>query len=280
MNNKENKENGVYINRETIQFINCNKALSFKSNANIESIKIKSKLLGINVTGVKDNLYILDNNNKIIVASDLQLKIRYVIELFSKTKFKSIDLSELDTSEMTCTDSMFYKCEAESINFRNFDTSNVIDMSNMFLQCKVSSLDLRNFNTSKVESMESMFGNCEANSINVGSFDTSNVADMDNMFFNCKLKNLDLSNFDTSKVETMNSMFEGLKTKELDLRHFDTSNVKEMASMFYSCKLENNKLDLSNFNTNKLNKTTYMFSDTDLIVTTNDEKLLHALDNK
>ena len=74
----------------------------------------------------------------------------------------SIDLSVMDTSEVTDMSSMFDSCyNLTSLDLRNFDTSKVTNMSEMFDSCyDLTSLDLRNFDTSKVTDMSRMFRQC------------------------------------------------------------------------------------------------------------------------
>ena len=103
-------------------------------------------------------------------------------------KMTSIDLSALDTSEVTNMSCMFQSCSIlTSLDVSNFDTSNVTDMSGMFSACwKLTSLDVSNFNTSNVTNMEAMFYYCKSlPSLDVSKFDTSKVTDMDSMFCNC-----------------------------------------------------------------------------------------------
>ena len=126
-------------------------------------------------------------------------------------KMTSIDLSVLDTSEVTNMIGMFYGCRnLTSLDVSNFDTSNVTNMSIMFSSCSsLTSLDVSKFDTSQVTSMYGMFCWCSSlTSLDVSNFDTSQVANMFAMFYNCnKLTNLDVSNFDTSKVTDMRGMF-------------------------------------------------------------------------
>ena len=77
-------------------------------------------------------------------------------------KMTSIDLSALDTSEVTNMSGMFSGCSSlTSLDLSKFDTSNVTDMSEMFYGCSsLTGLDLRNFDTSKVTDMNHMFYNC------------------------------------------------------------------------------------------------------------------------
>ena len=152
-------------------------------------------------------------------------------------KMTSIDLSALDTSEVTNMWSMFVVCSSlTSLDLSNFDTSNVTNMAMMFEQCSsLVNLDVSNFDTSKVINIEGMFAGCSSlTSLDVSSFDTSNVTNMDGMFGVCSsLTSLDLSSFDTSNVTTMNSMFtECSSLTSLDLSNFDTSRVTDMNSMF------------------------------------------------
>ena len=68
---------------------------------------------------------------------------------------RSIDLSGLDTSNVTDMSDMFRGCSSlASLDLSSFDTSNVQGMSGMFSGCSsLTSLDLSNFNTSKVNNM-------------------------------------------------------------------------------------------------------------------------------
>ena len=183
------------------------------------------------------------------------------------SEMTSIDLSALDTSNVTNMGGMFANCNSlTSLDLSNFDTSKVTDMSYMFTLCQnLTSLDLRNFDTSKVTNMKWMFGGGDGFSmyieeINVSNFDTSNVTDMSCMFYNCDgLTSLDVRNFDTSKVTNMSEMFSycsGLTS--LDLSNFDTSQVTDMSRMFYNCR-SLTSLDVSNFDTSKVTDMSYMF---------------------
>ena len=101
------------------------------------------------------------------------------------SEMTTIDLSALDTSEVTNMVGMFGGCSSLlSLDVSNFDTSEVTNMNDMFLGCSnLTSLDL-------------------------SKFDTSKVTDMRNMFIWCSnLTSLDLSKFDTSKVMYMSAMF-------------------------------------------------------------------------
>ncbi|MDD7132742.1 MAG: BspA family leucine-rich repeat surface protein, partial [Firmicutes bacterium] len=149
----------------------------------------------------------------------------------------TLDLSGLDTSNMTSMNRMFYKSTSlTNIDLSGFDTSKVVNMYGMFWGCNnLKNIDVSNFNTKKVTTMVYMFRECNSlEKLNLSNFDTSNVTRMDSMFlYDGSLTNIDLSNFNTSKVTNMGDMFEDCgQLTELDLSSFDTSNVKIMYYMF------------------------------------------------
>ena len=124
----------------------------------------------------------------------------------------------------------FENCQDSDINVSHLDTSEVTDMSSMFSECrKLSELDLGNFNTSNVKDMSYMFYGCERlegdesfSGLNLSSFDTSKVESMSCMFSHCRnIQELDLSNFDVSNVEDFTGMFEDMsRLCELNLSNW------------------------------------------------------------
>lgn len=134
----------------------------------------------------------------------------------SCTNLTSIEgLENLNTSDVTRMDYMFYKCE------------------------KLRSLDLSGFNTEKVENMKDMFGNCkDLETLNLSSFKTNNLTNMSEMFLECnKIAQLDLSGFNTSGVKALDQVFKRCYALEsLDLSSFDTKLVKDMSSLFENCQ--------------------------------------------
>ena len=176
----------------------------------------------------------------------------------------SLDVSKFDTSQVTDMEGMFADCGSlTSLDVSKFDTSQVTDMSDMFLQCYIlPSLDISNFDTSKVTNMSYMFSGCRSlTSLDVSKFDTSQVTNMSWMFAVCNsLTSLDVSKFDTSQVTNMSRMFGCRSLTNLDLRNFDTSKVTNMNSMFNHCE-QLTSLDLSNFDTSKVTNMYCMFDE-------------------
>ena len=158
---------------------------------------------------------------------------------------------------------LFHKYDGTELDVSKLDTSNVTKMAYMFSYCtQVSELDVSGFDTSNVVEMQYMFNHC-SNLISIGdssNFDTSNVTRMDYMFGYCgNLDALDVGNFDTSNVNTMYGIFMDCTSLiELDISNFDTSNVTNMSYMFNNCKaLE--ELSINNFDMTKVTSTNNMF---------------------
>ena len=205
-----------------------------------------------------DNLYTL------YVESETATFLTTGQNLFNGYKnVTEIDLSNVDTSNVSNMTSMFQDCSSlTSLDVTNFNTSVVTTMQNMFIGCgKLTSLELSNFNTSKVTTMRDMFNGCSnLTSLDLSSFNTSAVTNMQSMFYGCgNLTSLDLSSFNTSKVTRMVGMFNlcGSLTS-LDLSSFNTSLVTNMYQMFNGCN-SLTSLDLSSFNTSDVTNMQDMF---------------------
>ena len=236
-------------------------------NDGIYLIKTKYKL---EISGNYGN----SNNTKpkMIDCLNVNKHITNLSNLFGNTSVTNIDLSQLNTSEVTDMSNMFSRCSKlqNIFGLENFNTTNVTNMGGMFSGCnKLTTLDISNFDTSKVTNMVNMFRDCSSlTTLDVSNFDTSKVTNMASMFNNCnKLTTLDVSNFDTAKVTNMNSMFSGCSSlTTLDVSNFDTTNVTNMNSMFWNCT-SLTTLDVSNFNTTNVTNMASMFNNCNKLTT-------------
>ena len=135
---------------------------------------------------------------------------------------------------------MFAYCNGlTSLDVSNLDTSNVKFMNAMFYYCYgLTSLDLSSFNTSSVTNMNEMFRNCGSlTSLDLSNFDTGNVISMQDMFENCsKLTSLDLSSFNTSSVTNMGYMFAYCNGLTSILGSLDLIKATSVSNIFYGCK--------------------------------------------
>ncbi|WP_120139218.1 BspA family leucine-rich repeat surface protein, partial [Listeria monocytogenes] len=178
-------------------------------------------------------------------------------DMFRNSTVTSLDLSNFDTSNVTNMNAMFYNSAATSLDLSSFDTKSVTTMNSMFYKSAATSLDLSNFDTSKVTVMRNMFYGSAATSLDVSHFNTSKVSTMNGMFCQSAATSLDVSNFDTSRVPDMSYMFYQSAATSLDVSNFNTSNVTNMYAMF--CQSAATSLDVSNFDTSKVRDMSYMF---------------------
>ena len=179
------------------------------------------------------------------------------------TEVKIEGLKNLDTSNVTNMNYMFYGCsKLTNLDVSKFNTSKVTDMGSIFSDCRgLTSIDVSKFDTSKVTSMRHMFDGCRGlTSLDVRKFNTGNVTDMEGMFHGCGgLTSLDISKFDTSNITNMSYMFWGCSgLTNLDVSKFDTSNVTNMGRIFYYCR-GLTSLDVSNFNTSNVTNMSGVF---------------------
>ena len=84
------------------------------------------------------------------------------IGIFEKTKFKYIDISDWDVSNVTDMSCMFFSCdELKSVgDISKWDVSNVTNMWNMFDGCESFNQDISDWNVYKVKFNSGIFDNC------------------------------------------------------------------------------------------------------------------------
>ena len=138
------------------------------------------------------------------------------IGLFSRTKFKYIDISDWNVSNVTNMAYMFFNCkELKSVgDISSWDVSKVSNMSYMFYNCKKFNQDISGWDVSKVADMCAMFKFCRSFNQDISKWDVSNVTDMSSMFAYCENFNQDLSKWDVSKVRYHSHMFEKCQIKK------------------------------------------------------------------
>ena len=124
-------------------------------------------------------------------------------------------LDQVDTSEVTNMQEMFYSCESlEHLDLSSFNTKKVTNMTMMFASCyKLSSIDLHSFDTSSVTDMSFMFSSCQSlTSLDLRNFNTRKVTDMSYMFSSAtNLKTLNISSFQMAQVTNKKRMLGNLR---------------------------------------------------------------------
>ena len=224
---------------------------------------------GIDVYLDNKKINMIKENEKRIIDYDFPKEGSYAFEIVFKktitdfTKFFegnsniiSLDLTDLDTSNVTTMRSMFNKCgklkEIKGLN--KLVTNKVTNMAGMFQLCEqLEYLDLTNLDTSNVTTMRCMFNKCKKlkEILGLNKLITNKVTDMEGMFQLCgELENLDLSNFDTSNVEIMNNMFYNCNNlKYLNLTNFKIKDKSDNMLSFKKkdkCKFITDNNDLLN----------------------------------
>lgn len=119
------------------------------------------------------------------------------LSFYNMTNLKTVEVSDLNTSNVTDMSNYFSKCVALDglgvnlplpMGIKYWDTRKVESFDNMFFRCNsLMTLDLRHWNTQKVTHMSLMFAECtKLSSLNLEGWDTRSVSVMVGMFTNCK----------------------------------------------------------------------------------------------
>ena len=144
----------------------------------------------------------------------------------------------------------------KTVNMSNLDTSNVTDMSLMFDDCSsLQSISFKGLNLSKVKNMCAIFEGCRSlKSVDFTGVNTKSLTGMYYMFQYCiSLKNVKLQSFNTSNVTEMQSMFSECKSlQKLDLFNFNIEKVTNIQCMFYGCRELKNIYVNSSWNTDHI----------------------------
>ena len=112
------------------------------------------------------------------------------------TKQNPIDFNDIDVSNLNsfCNDNdkgIFEKTKFKYIDISSWDVSNVTNMTRMFCWCKeLESIgDISKWDVSKVNSMIHMFFDCKKFNQDISNWDVSNVMGRVGMFYGCPIKN-------------------------------------------------------------------------------------------
>ena len=153
--------------------------------------------------------------------------------------FNDIDVSNLD-SFCNKNKGIFAETKFKYIDISYWDVSNVTNMSYMFFKCKdlKSVGDISNWDVSSLNYMLYMFCNCCSFNQNISNWDVSSVNYMSHMFAWCKKFNQDISSWNVSNVTNMNFMFAGCESFNKDISKWNVLNVTDMNYMFYNCPIK------------------------------------------
>ena len=110
--------------------------------------------------------------------------------IFQETKFKYIDISDWDVSNVKSMRQMFQWCkELRSVgDISKWDVSKVTYMNGMFSNCYYFNQNISDWDVSSVTEMQFMFKNCNSFNQDISSWDVSSVTDKSCMIYNCPIK--------------------------------------------------------------------------------------------
>ena len=123
-------------------------------------------------------------------------------------------------------------------NFNDIDTSNVTNMNSMFYNQNDFNEDISLWDTSNVTSMRAMFYYANSFNQDISQWDTSKVTKMFCMFRYAESFNQDISNWDVSEVTNMYSMFESATSFNQDISQWDISKAANKDRMFVNCPIK------------------------------------------
>ena len=161
---------------------------------------------------IKEKLIINQDyhDNKIVIKTFDELR-KIIDDRYEKlgpgTEQKPIDFNDIDVSNMDSfcdkytVKGIFAETKFKYIDISDWDVSNVTDMQYMFCGCKElkSVGDLSNWDVSNVTNMSHMFAFCKKFNQDLSSWDVSNVTNMQFMFYGCISFNQDISKWNVSK---------------------------------------------------------------------------------
>ena len=130
--------------------------------------------------------------------------------------FNDIDVSNLDSFFNKKKEGIFRNTKFKYIDISYWDVSNIKKMNGMFARCEeLESIgDISYWDTSNVRFMSSMFCFCKKFNQDISMWDVSNVIDMTNMFYDCASFNQDLSGWNVSNVRFNTFVFVDCPIKE------------------------------------------------------------------
>ena len=158
----------------------------------------------------------------------------------------------------------------QSLDLSSFDTSSVIGMKGLFAKNEtLQSLELANWDTSKVRDFSYVFYSTpNLKNYDITNWNTSSAVTLNGTFYGAGVEALDLSKWDVSHVESFYQLFENAsELKSVNMTGWNTSNVLDMSYMFNRAGVTS--LDLSSFNTSKVQRMGDMFSSTKSLTSVN-----------
>lgn len=209
----------TYINKPMIIKAQGSKHLKFISNAsNLDGYLNKATLLGGTNTEIKDNTYMIKMQDQSIIISSNQLALPSKSTLiFESSKFDTLDLTELDTSEVDEAYGLFYRIRMkEIIGLDKVDLSNLESTTNTFYRSTLNNLDLSTVKLSKLRNTVSMFYGCRIGRLDISNLNFEKLNDCSRMFEESEIDTLVLNNLNIDNLGKIHKIFRFNKIKNIE----------------------------------------------------------------
>ena len=177
----------------------------FKYVGSNDYVEVPHVIKGVNVTSYSE----MFEGSTVKGVKSTNKNVTRMVSMFSFINTDELNVEELDTSNVTIINNMFFKAQINKIKgINSWDTRNVENMYNVFNGIKINELNLNNWDISKVKNTDSMFNDAEINSLQIDKWNTSSIVDTSYMFSDSRIPVIDLSGWDTSNIEDTDWMFE------------------------------------------------------------------------
>ncbi len=238
-------------------------------------------------------IYSLGNWEKeqdpIRIVFDKNIKLNSVREIFARSNFNILDVSNFDLTIFSTLKSLFMNAKIKTLtgldkwsfgnhtdltqlffsskidNFEglnDWDVSNIENFTFMFRDIQTENLDISKWVFNKIVTTENskdgfgksvgLFQGAKINNFaSISNWNISKVTNMVAWFTKAKIKELDLSNWDVSNVKAFTFLFEGFNGKLIGIDNWNTSSATSLLKTFSAIKLEND-INLSNWNTSNV----------------------------
>lgn len=105
---------------------------------------------------------------------------------FFDYEYKSLDLSQMDTSNITNMEYCFSQIKAEELDLSNWNTEKVANFTYMFLYSRIKYLDVRNFTFKNSTNTTGMFDGANyITELDISNWDITGIGMYGNLFRNC-----------------------------------------------------------------------------------------------
>lgn len=236
---KEGKNSTSVYSGDMQQMFNLT---NYKSNVMVRPIpnlkKVINKLLLLKHDRIDikqlNNLYaIIEGDSYTICCDGDQMIIYGDISIALQAQFNNLDFKNVkisDDSKLSFNTVIAYGL----VNIGGIDLSSIGDITRMFQGCQIANLNLDNLYIPETVNLETMFDGCTITNISMKNLNAPKLRRMTYLATESTIGQLIISSKNTSRLKNMDNAFDGdnLEIGTLDLTEFDTSKVNSAERAF------------------------------------------------